>query len=82
MDFNDLEYSDAMEQPLDCGIEPKIPSEAISISVNSETGSECDQSSSYDPDGSIREVEAQLQHQEYQGVTIKKPFLSCVTTPY
>ena len=65
MDFNDL-------QPLDQINEPQTPSGAISISVDPETSSE--QSSGYDPDGSIREVEAQLQHQEYQGgVTWKTP---------
>ena len=71
MDFNDL-------QPLDQGIEPQTPSGVVSISVDPETESECDQSSGYDPDGSIREVEAQLQHQhqEYQGVTIKTPYYS------
>ena len=75
MDFNDLQYSD---QPLDQGNEPKISSDATSISVNPDTGSDCDQSSIYDPDGSIREVEAQLkhqhQHQEYPGVTIKTAY--------
>ena len=71
MDFNDL-------QPLDQGNEHRTPSGVVSISVDPETGSECDQSSGYDPEGSIREVEAQLQHQhqEYQGVTIK------TITPY
>ena len=71
MDFNDL-------QPLDQGNEHRTPSGVVSISVDPETGSECDQSSGYDPEGSIREVEAQLQHQhqEYQGVTIKTPYYS------
>ena len=68
MDFNDL-------QPLDQGNEHQTPSGVVSISVDPETSSECDQSSGYDPEGSIREVEAQLQHQhqEYPGVTVKTP---------